>query len=129
VPCKRCSGGPPLISNVRGRKHLHATSLAVLGDLAVAGLVWLLILYIRRRPWRRWVLCLTALGSALILWMVMFALLALAYPYLSGIEEGHAFSNFLGPYLALGVAIILFAPLAVILWPRPLTARSRADAP
>src|SRR5712692_5166013 len=108
---------------------MHATLLAVLCDLAVAGLVWLLGLDIRRRPWRRWVLCGTAFGGALILWIAMFALLSLVGRYLSIVEEGHAFSNFLGPYLVLGVAIILFAPLAVILWPRPLTARSRADAP
>jgi hypothetical protein len=91
---------------------MDATLFAILYDLLFAVALVAAILGFRRTRIKTWVFCIGALLGSTLLWLLMFAILwFLIGPNVRLENEGHALSNFITPYLVLGVGIVLFAPI------------------
>ncbi len=91
---------------------MDATLFAILYDLLFAVAVVAAILGLCRTRIKTWVFCIGALLGSALLWLLMFAIFEfLIGPNVELENEGHALSNFITPYLGLGVGIVLFAPI------------------
>jgi hypothetical protein len=85
---------------------------AILYDLLFAAVVVAVILGLRRIRIKTWVFCAGTLFGSALLWLLMFAILVfLIGPNVKLENEGHALSDFITPYLVLGVGIVLLAPI------------------
>lgn len=91
---------------------MNATLFAITYNLLFALGVIAFILGFRRMRVKTWVFCTGAFVGSVLLWLLMFAVLEFVIgPNVALENPGHALGNFLVPYLELGAAIILLAPI------------------
>jgi hypothetical protein len=102
------------------RKTVNATLFAFVYNAAFALILGVAVLAFRRSSIARWIFCLITFVSAIALWLLMLVFLSYVLePHLELTNEGHAGGNFVGPYLLLGISIVLVSPLIAYLVSAP----------